>query len=82
MKTQEKYYLSDLGLLTYLLGNSKEKDMVHILENVIFLEFKRREYQIYAGKKDQMEVDFVLEKEDDLIYVQVSLSVREEQTLE
>lgn len=74
--------MSDLGLLTYLLGNSKEKDMVHILENVIFLEFKRREYQIYAGKKDQMEVDFVLEKEDDLIYVQVSLSVREEQTLE
>lgn len=82
LKTQKKYYLSDLGLRTYLLGNSKGKDMGHILENVIFLEFKRRGYQIYVGKKDQMEVDFVLEKEDDLIYVQVSLSVREEQTLE
>ena len=38
LKTQEKYYLSDIGLRTYLLGNSFGKDLGHILENIIFLE--------------------------------------------
>ena len=42
LKTQEKYYLSDLGLKTYLLGKSYNRDLGHILENVIFLELKRR----------------------------------------
>lgn len=81
LKTQEKYYLSDIGLRTYLLGNSK-KDLGHILENIIFLELKRRGYKIYIGKTDNSEVDFICEMEDDLIYIQVSLSVRDEKTLE
>lgn len=82
LKTQEKYYLSDLGLRTYLLGKSFDKDLGHILENIIFLELKRRGYKIYIGKNDKMEVDFVVETNDDLIYIQVALSVRDENTLE
>ena len=82
LKTQEKYYLSDLGLRTYLLGRNHSKDLGHILENVIFLELKRRGYRIYIGKNDTNEVDFVVEKEDDYIYIQVALSVRDEKTLE
>lgn len=81
LKTQEKYYLSDLGLRTYLLGKNYTKDLGHILENVIFLELKRRGHRIYIGKNDTNEVDFVVETNDDYIYVQVALSVREEQTL-
>lgn len=81
LKTQEKYYLSDLGLRTYLLGNSYDKDLGHILENIIFLELKRRDYKVYIGKLDANEVDFVVETEDDLIYIQVALTVREEHTL-
>ena len=81
LKTQEKYYLSDLGLRTYLLGRSYNKDLGHILENVIFLELKRRGYRIYIGKNDATEVDFVVETEDEYMYIQVALSVREEQTL-
>ncbi len=81
LKTQEKYYLSDLGLRTYLLGKNYTKDFGHILENVIFLELKRRGYRIYIGKNDLNEIDFVVETEDDYIYIQVALSVREEQTL-
>ena len=50
LKTQEKYYLSDIGLRTYLLGNTLNKDLGHILENIIFLEIKRRGYNIYIGK--------------------------------
>lgn len=81
LKTQEKYYLSDLGLRTYLLGRSHNKDLGHILENVIFLELKRRGYRIYIGKNDTTEVDFVVESEDEYVYIQVALSVRDEQTL-
>ncbi len=81
LKTQEKYYLSDLGIRTYLLGRNHSRDIGHILENVIFLELKRKGYRIYIGKNDVNEVDFVVEKDDEYIYIQVALSVREEQTL-
>lgn len=81
LKTQEKYYLSDIGLRTYLLGNSLGKDLGHIFENIIFLELKRRGYRIYIGKDNDNEIDFVCETENDLIYIQVALSVRDENTL-
>ncbi len=81
LKTQEKYYLSDLGLRTYLLGKNYSRDLGHILENIIFLELKRRNYRIYVGKNDTNEVDFVVETNDDYIYIQVALSVRDEATL-
>lgn len=81
LKTQEKYYLSDLGLRTYLLGMNNNKDLGHILENVIFLELKRRGYRVYVGKNDLNEIDFIVETEDEYIYIQVALSVRENQTL-
>ena len=82
LKTQEKYYLSDLGLRTYLLGRNNNRDLGHILENIIFLELKRKGYRIYIGKNDDTEVDFVVETGDEYIYIQVALSVREEQTLQ
>ncbi len=81
LKTQEKYYLSDLGLRTYLLGNKYNKDLGHILENVVFLELKRRGYKIYIGKNNTSEIDFVVEDIDDLIYIQVALTLRDENTL-
>lgn len=81
LRTQEKYYLSDLGLRTYLLGRNNNRDLGHILENIIFLELKRRGYRVYIGKNGDTEVDFVVEAEDEYIYIQVALSVREETTL-
>ena len=80
LKTQEKYYLSDLGLRTYLLGRNNN-NLGHILENIIYLELKRRGYKIYIGKNDTREIDFVVENEDEYIFIQVALSVRDEQTL-
>lgn len=79
LKTGDKYYVCDLGLRNYLLGGIK--DLGSILENVIFLELKRKSYQIYIGKYDDLEVDFVLKNNDGLKYVQVALSVRDEKTL-
>ena len=81
LKTQEKYYLSDIGLRTYLLGGKGNKDLGHILENIIFLELKRKGYKIYIGKDNDNEIDFICETDNDTIYVQVSLSVRDENTL-
>ena len=73
--------MSDIGLRTYLLGKNNNKDLGHILENIIFLELKRKGYRIYIGRNDTNEIDFVVETEDDYIYIQVALSVRDEQTL-
>lgn len=80
LKTGDKYYACDLGLRKYLLGSVK--DYGSILENIIFLELKRRKYDIYIGKYDNQEVDFVVKKNDGIKYIQVSLSVRDENTLE
>lgn len=79
LKTGDKYYVCDLGLRNYLLGGIK--DLGSILENVIFLELKRKGYQIYIGKYDDLEVDFVLKNNDGIKYVQVALSARDEKTL-
>ena len=79
LKTGDKYYLCDLGLRTYLLG--EVKDNGSILENIVFLELKRRGYDIYIGKLEDKEVDFVVKNKDGIKYIQVSLSVRDENTL-
>ena len=80
LKTGDKYYVCDLGLRNYLLGEVRDRGS--ILENLIFLELKRRGYQIYIGKNDDKEVDFVVKNEDGLKYIQVSESVRDKVTLE
>lgn len=79
LKTGDKYYVCDLGLRNYLLGGVK--DYGSILENIIFLELKRRGYEIYIGKYDDEEVDFVIKNNDGIKYIQVALSVRNEDTL-
>lgn len=80
LKTGDKYYVCDLGLRNYLLGGVK--DYGSILENVIFLELKRRGYDIYIGKYDDLEVDFVVKNNDGIKYIQVALSVRDEKILD
>ncbi len=57
MKTLEKYYVADLGLRYMLLG-ARGTDVGYMLENVIFLELKRRGYEIYVGKMDELEADY------------------------
>ena len=81
LKTLEKYYLSDIGLRNYLLGNKADTDMGHVLENIIFLELKRREYEIHIGKSNTEEIDFVVSNKDGLKYIQVALTVQDENTL-
>ncbi len=80
LQTQEKYYLADIGLRYYLLG-TKPADMGHILENIVFLDLLRRGNEVYIGKQDNGEVDFVAINESGTQYYQVALTVRDEITL-
>lgn len=83
LATQEKYYLVDLGLRNALLGKELVADAGHLLENVIYLELKRRNYQIWIGKTDNLEVDFVVRDKDGYTqYIQVAYTVKERTTLE
>lgn len=77
----EKYYLVDLGLRRTVLGN-KAMDVGHTLENVVYLELLRRGYEVYVGRIEEAEVDFVARSGEGWLYVQVSATVREAQTLE
>lgn len=79
LKTQAKYYMADLGL-RYLICGMKGQDEGHILENVIYLELVRRGYNVTIGQNDVNEIDFVASNQNDTIFIQVSLSLRNEET--
>lgn len=70
LKTQEKYYLSDVTF-KYSKFNFNYKMISSVLENIIFLELKRRKYDVFIGKFNDKEIDFVATNKDDKIYVQV-----------
>lgn len=76
LKTGEKYYVSDLGLRYFMLER-KLGDRGHILENIVYLELLRRGYDVYIGKVDDYEVDFVALNSEGRIYVQVCETLRD-----
>ena len=77
LKTLEKDYIVDLGFRNMLLGY-RDVDRGHLLENVVFLELIRRDYNVYIGKVDTAEVDFIAEKPNEKIYIQVTESMNSE----
>lgn len=81
LKSLEKYYVTDLGLRNYLLG-SRNMDRGHILENIVYLELKRRGYEIYVGKFDDQEIDFVVKNQNDVFYLQVAETIKSQDTLD
>ena len=82
LATQEKYYLVDVGFRNALLGKELASDAGHLLENIIFLELKRRNNQVWIGKTNNLEVDFVVRNNEGFTqYYQVSQSVQNPTTL-
>lgn len=79
LKSLEKYYLVDVGLRRLLICD-KNKEIGHILENIIYLELLRRGYNVYIGKIDSLEIDFIAEKSGELSYYQVATTVLDEST--
>lgn len=80
LKTLDKYYVVDIGMRYMLLG-SRSTDVGHILENIVYLELIRRGYEVYVGKVDNLEVDFVATYLGRTVYFQVAATVRDEATL-
>ncbi len=81
LELHEKYFLGDIGLRHALLGY-READISGILENIVFLELKRQDYQVFIGKLGQYEVDFVATKNNKKIYIQVCYLLASKETIE
>jgi hypothetical protein len=81
LEIYEKYYLSDIGVRHALLGY-READIAGILENVVFIELKRRGYQVYVGKLGDKEIDFIATREKEKLYVQVAYLLSSPETAE
>lgn len=79
LETQEKYYLTDLGLRHAVMGY-RDNDIGGVLENVAYLELLRRGYDVKIGKQGAAEVDFIAERAGDRLYVQVTYILTEDNT--
>lgn len=79
LETQEKYYIADLGIRHAVIGY-RDNDIGGILENVVYLELLRRDWTVNIGKQDVAEVDFVANRTDDRLYVQVCYVLTEDNT--
>lgn len=81
LKTQEKFYLSDTALRYSVLGYDSDT-VASMLENIVYLELRVRGYDVYVGKFDNTEIDFVATKQNEKIYIQVSEKIEREETRE
>ena len=77
LKTQEKFYLADASLKYCMMGFNP-KSLAAMLENIVYFELRRRGYEVYIGKNEKKEIDFVAVRRDERIYVQVCRSLPEE----
>lgn len=81
LKTLGKNYIIDIGFRNMLLGY-RDAERGHILENIVYLELLRRDYRVCIGKVGEAEVDFVAEKPDDKVYIQVTETMLSQETRE
>lgn len=77
LKTQEKFYLADASLKYCIMGFNP-KSVAAMLENIVYFELRRKGYEVYIGKNDTKEIDFIAVRRDERIYVQVCRNLPEE----
>jgi predicted AAA+ superfamily ATPase len=83
LRTLDKYYLSDTGFRKVRLVKGKTADIGHLLENAVYLELRRRYNDVYVGKWNEHEVDFVaIDHDKTITYYQVAFSTANPETLE
>lgn len=81
LEIYEKYYLGDIGLRNAMLGY-RESAINGLLENLVFLELKRRGYRVSIGKLGQVEIDFIATREKEKQYFQVCYLLASEETIQ
>ncbi len=79
LQSGEKYYIADTGLRNTLLN--KNSDVGRLIENTVYLELIRRGYQVFIGKTNTTEVDFVANKDNETVYFQVAQTILAEDIL-
>jgi len=77
----EKYYLGDISLKNAIIGY-KDADIAGLLENIVFLKLKQDNYDVFIGKYDEFEIDFIAEKNGSKKYFQVAYLLNTEKTIE
>ena len=81
LEIHEKYYLGDIGLRNAVLGY-RESAINGLLENLVYLELKRRGYKVAIGKLGDAEIDFIATREQDKQYIQVCYLLASEATIQ
>lgn len=81
LKTDGKYYCADIGMRN-TQPLKADRDSGKILENIVYLELRRRGYKVYVGAIRQLEIDFIALKHDERSYIQVCQTISDEKTRE
>lgn len=81
LKTLEKYFVGDPALIHAVMGY-KDRIISGLLENIVLLELMRRGFRVFTGSSDEKEIDFIAEKGDKKIYVQVSFRMDSQSTID
>ena len=81
LKTLEKYFVGDTSIIHAVMGY-RDRIISGLLENIVLLELKRRGYKVFTGSSDEKEVDFIAEKGDKRVYIQVSFRMEAQSTID
>lgn len=81
LSTNEKYYIVDHGIREAVFGGNM-KDINLVLENIVYMELLRRGYTVTVGKIGERGIDFVCQRQSDMLYVQVAYLLASEDTIE
>lgn len=80
LKTLEKFYLADHGIQHAIFGY-RDRNISGVLENIVYNELIMRGYRVYIGKLHDLEIDFIAERQNEKIYVQVAYQMSSEKTV-
>jgi predicted AAA+ superfamily ATPase len=81
LSVNEKFYIADHGLREAIAGKN-QANISTVLENIVFMELKRRDYKINVGKINEFEIDFVAEKNNSGVYIQICYLLATDETIE
>jgi hypothetical protein len=78
----DKYYFEDLGLRNAIRSFEYRNDVNMLMENVVYLHLRRKNYNVYVGKLGNKEIDFMAELNGERIYFQVTYMLFDKKTID